>query len=75
MDFGSSQRNPGQGNIEAQRTAQVGTYTDEVHAAVMRVRRALDDGTGGVIGQCEWRKDNPRDNVETVFKTWLEPMR
>jgi len=36
-----------------------------------RVRRALDDGTGGVIAQCEWGKDNPRENIETVFDSWL----
>lgn len=35
------------------------------------VRKALDDGTGGVVGQCEWGKDNPRKNVEAVFEAWL----
>jgi uroporphyrinogen decarboxylase len=61
------------GEIDRQHALPFGTPGD-VRAAVMRVRRALDDGTGGVIGQCEWGKDNPRDNVETVFRTWLEPV-
>lgn len=43
----------------------------EVYEAVMRVRRALDDGTGGVIAQCEWGKDNRRENIEAVYKAWL----
>ncbi len=46
---------------------------DEVREAVMRIRNALDDGAGGVIGQCEWGKDNPRENVEAVFDARLEP--
>lgn len=62
------------GEIDRQHVLPFGT-PDEVQAAVMRVRRALDDGTGGVIAQCEWGKDNPRQNIEAVFKTWLEPLR
>jgi len=47
---------------------------DEVRQAVMRVRRALDDGSGGIIAQCEWGKNNPKQNIEMVFETWLEPL-
>ncbi len=61
------------GEIDRQYALPFGT-PDEVREAVLRVRRALDDGTGGVIGQCEWGKDNSRENVEMVFKTWLEPI-
>ncbi|MBZ0301707.1 MAG: methyltransferase, partial [Anaerolineae bacterium] len=61
------------GEIDRQYVLPFGS-PDEVRAAVMRVRRALDDGMGGVIAQCEWGKDNPRQNVEAVFKTWLEPV-
>jgi uroporphyrinogen-III decarboxylase len=61
------------GEIDRQYALPFGT-PDEVRAAVMRVRRALDDGTGGVIAQCEWGKDNPRQNIEAVFQTWLEPL-
>ncbi len=61
------------GEIDRQYALPFGTPAD-VEAAVMRVRRALDDGSGGVIAQCEWGKDNSRLNVETVFKTWMRPL-
>jgi len=35
------------------------------------VRSALDDGSGGLIAQCEWGKDNPAVNIEAVFKAWM----
>ena len=44
---------------------------EEVHSAVLRVRRALDDGTGGVIAQCEWGIIDPRPNIEAVYRAWL----
>jgi len=47
---------------------------DEVCAAVRRVRQALDDGSGGVIAQCEWGLRDPRENIEAVYETWLEPV-
>jgi uroporphyrinogen decarboxylase len=43
----------------------------DVRAAVQRVRRALDDGQGGVIAQLEWGNDTPRANVEAAFEAWL----
>jgi uroporphyrinogen decarboxylase len=43
-----------------------------VKAGVRRVRRALDDGSGGVIAQCEWGNDVSMDNVAAVFEAWLE---
>jgi len=43
-----------------------------VKAGVRRVRRALDDGSGGVIAQCEWGNDVPMDNVVAVYEAWLE---
>jgi uroporphyrinogen decarboxylase len=57
------------GEIDRQRVLPYGTR-EEVHAAVRRVRAALDDGTGGVIAQCEWGKDNSRENVEAVYEAW-----
>jgi len=45
---------------------------EEVRQAVGRVRKVLDDGSGGVIAQCEWGKADPRENVDTVFETWGE---
>lgn len=58
------------GEICRQRLLPFGTV-DEVRAGVARVRRALDDGTGGVIAQCEWGKNDPRENIEAVYETWL----
>ena len=43
-----------------------------VQAAVRRVRKALDDGRGGVIAQCEWGKNVNREAVEAVYATWDE---
>lgn len=59
------------GEICRQRILPFGTV-EEVRAAVRRVRRAFDDGSGGVIAQCEWGKRDPRENVEAVYETWLE---
>ena len=58
------------GEIDRQYVLPFGT-SEDVRNAVFRVRRALDDGAGGVIAQCEWGKDNPRENIETVFDSWL----
>lgn len=58
------------GEIDRQHVLPFG-IPDDVRRAVQRVRKALDDGNGGVIAQCEWGKDNPRKNVEAVFEAWL----
>ena len=59
------------GEISRQTILPFGTV-DEVREAVRRVRRAMDDGRGGVIAECEWGKKDPRENIEAVFETWLE---
>ncbi|MGC9396986.1 MAG: uroporphyrinogen decarboxylase family protein, partial [Anaerolineae bacterium] len=59
------------GEIDRQSLLPFGT-PDDVKAGVHRVRRALDDGSGGVIAQCEWGNDVPMENVEAVFEAWLE---
>lgn len=59
------------GEISRQDILPFGTV-DEVREAVRRVRRAFDDGSGGVIAECEWGVRDPRENVEAVFETWLE---
>jgi len=46
--------------------------TEEVRAAVHRVARALYDGRGGVIAQCEFSAGNKPQNVRAVFETWHE---
>ncbi len=58
------------GEIDRQYVMPFGKPGD-VREAVGRVRKSLDDGTGGVIAQCEWGKDNSRENVEAVFDSWL----
>jgi len=79
MDAGELKRRFGKdltfwgGGVDTQRVLPFGTPQD-VRDAVRRVRRALDDGRGGVIAQCEWGKKNPRANIEAVYKTWLEPL-
>jgi len=57
------------GEIDRQRILPFGTPED-VRAAVRRVRRALDDGSGGVIAQCEWGLRDPFENVAAVFEAW-----
>ncbi|NQU40638.1 MAG: methyltransferase [Lentisphaerae bacterium] len=76
MDIESlSERYKGQitfwGEIDRQYALPFGS-PDDVRAAVQRVRSAFDDGSGGVIAQCEWGKDNSQENIETVFKAWLD---
>jgi hypothetical protein len=61
------------GEIDRQSILPFGTPED-AYDAVMRVRRALDDGAGGVIGQCEWGKNNPTANIEAVLKAWSQPL-
>lgn len=58
------------GEIDRQYVLPFGT-PDDVRQAVWRVRNALDTGSGGVIAQCEWGKDNSRQNIEAVFTSWL----
>ena len=76
MDIeGLGQRHRGRitfwGEIDRQQVLPYGTKAD-VREAVQRVKRALYDPRGGVIAQCEWGKDNSRENIESVFSAWLE---
>jgi len=61
------------GEIDRQQVLAFGT-PDDVRAAVRRVRRAFDDGRGGLIAQCEWGNDNSRENIAAVFEAWSEPL-
>ena len=61
------------GEISRQQTLPFGSVED-VRAAVGRVRRALDDGAGGVIAQCEWGVNNPPENIAAVFEAWDAPL-
>ena len=57
------------GEIDRQHILPFGT-TDEVRAAVRRVKSALFDPSGGVIAQCEWGTKDPMENIEAVFDEW-----
>lgn len=61
------------GEIDRQYILPFGSVED-VRQAVRRVRRALDDGRGGVVAQCEWGIGVPKENIEAVFEAWLEEM-
>ncbi len=61
------------GEICRQHVLPFGTVED-VRRAVGRVRRALDDGRGGVIAQCEWGVRNPPANIRAVYESWLAPI-
>ena len=62
------------GEIDRQWILPFGTVAD-VRRAVARVRRALDDGSGGVIAMCEWGPHNPPENIRAVYEAWMEPLR
>ncbi len=61
------------GEIDRQNILPFGSVRD-VRRAVGRVRRALDDGRGGVIAQCEWGVRVPPANVQAMFGAWLAPI-
>jgi len=57
------------GEIDRQHILPRGS-TNDVRAAVRRVARALYDGSGGVIAQCEFGPGARPENVRTVFDAW-----
>lgn len=57
------------GEICRQSVLPFGTVAD-VHRAVCRVRRAFDDGRGGLIAQCEWGTADPAENIAAVYEAW-----
>ncbi len=61
------------GEIDRQHILAFGT-TEEVRAAVRRVRNALDKRRGGVIAECEWGLDVPFEKIAAVFDEWLKPL-
>lgn len=46
---------------------------DDVRQAVERVKAALWDDRGGVIGQAEFNKDQPLENIRAFFEAWWGP--
>ena len=61
------------GEIDRQRILPFGTEAD-VYRAVARVRRALDDGCGGVVAQCSWEVRIPPENIAAVYAAWEMPL-
>lgn len=61
------------GEIDRQYVLPFGS-TDDVRAAVNRVRRPLDRGHGGVIAQCEWGSKIAAQNIMAVFEEWEKPL-
>ena len=61
------------GEIDRQWVLPFGTV-EGVYRAVGRVRRALDDGRGGVIAQCEWGVHTPPANIRAVYEAWRKPI-
>ena len=43
----------------------------DIREAVLRVRRALDFGAGGVIAQCAWGPDTPIRSIAKFFEEWM----
>jgi uroporphyrinogen decarboxylase len=60
------------GELDRQYVLPFGT-PDEVRAAVERVKRALWDDRGGVIGQAEFNKGYPLENIRAFFEAWWGP--
>lgn len=61
------------GDIDVQRIVETGS-PKEVKEYIRRLRRVLDDGTGGVIAQYEWNP-NPnslKENIMAYFEAWNE---
>jgi hypothetical protein len=46
-------------------------HCGDIREAVFRVRKALDFGAGGVIGQVSWGTHIPLPHIVTFFEQWL----
>ncbi|MCE5258671.1 MAG: methyltransferase [Chloroflexi bacterium] len=57
------------GELDRQHILPFGTVSD-VHLAVQRVKDALWDSRGGVIGQAEFNKGYPLENIRAFFEAW-----
>ncbi|MBC7235388.1 MAG: methyltransferase [Chloroflexi bacterium] len=57
------------GELDRQYVLPFGT-PEEVHAAVARVKAALWDDRGGVIGQAEFNQGYPLENIRAFFEAW-----
>jgi len=57
------------GELDRQYILPFGTPED-VRAGVERIKRALWDGRGGVIGQAEFNQGYPLENIRAFFEAW-----
>ncbi len=57
------------GELDRQHILPYGTPQD-VHDAVARIKNALWDGNGGLIGQAEFNKGYPIENIRAFFEAW-----
>ena len=60
------------GEMDRQYILPFGT-PDDVREAVERVKRALGYDCGGVIGQAEFNKGYPLENIRAFFEAWWGP--
>jgi hypothetical protein len=49
-------------------------HLHQVKEGALRIRRALDYGSGGVIAQCRWTPDLPLQTIAAHFEQWLTPL-
>ncbi|MDY0168140.1 MAG: uroporphyrinogen decarboxylase family protein [Thermoguttaceae bacterium] len=47
---------------------------EEVREAVLRVRRAFDYGSGGLIAQCNWQPGVPIERIVAFCEQWIVPL-
>jgi uroporphyrinogen decarboxylase len=47
---------------------------DQVKEEVLKIRKALDYGSGGAIVQCRWTPEVSLQTIAAVFEQWLTPL-
>ena len=47
---------------------------EDVRESVLRVRRALDFGSGGLIAQCAWQPGVPIERIIAFCEQWIVPL-
>jgi len=56
------------GEVDAY-TQAFGT-TRDVYKKVMKIQNSFYNDKGGIIAQCLWGKDNPKENIKAVYEAW-----
>lgn len=62
------------GELDRQHIQPFGSLED-VESGVMRIRKAFDDGTGGLIAHCTWGKYDPFENIRAIYRAWDEKIK